>query len=196
MTQAELAQSVKKTRGAVAQWESGEVRPRHSTLKAIAEATSVDLLWLESGIDQKRVGLTVVGLVAAGTWREEELKLQPYVLPVAPHPDYPAHAQRLYRVEGSSLNRIVQDGAYLHAVDIMAANLAPAHGHLVVVQRRRHGTVEYTAKRYMVENGKRLLRPESTDSMWQEDVDINGDDDTEIAITDIVLAQWSPIGKI
>ena len=196
LTQQGLAEAVKKTRGAVAQWESGEVRPRHATLVSIASATGVPLEWLVSGVDAERTGLWVVGIVSAGTWREEDFNLKPQTKPVAPHPDFPAHAQRLYRVEGTSVNRVVEDGAYIHAVSILDADVAPTPGDLVIVERRRHGTIEYTAKRYLVEDGRQILRPESDDPRWQTDIELNGDDDTEIVITAIAIAEWKPIRRL
>lgn len=50
MTQQQLADAVGKTRGAVAQWEAGEVQPRRKTLEAIAEATGTSITWLERGV--------------------------------------------------------------------------------------------------------------------------------------------------
>lgn len=50
LTQQQLADATGKSRGAVAQWESGETRPRHATLQAIANATGKSVIWLESGI--------------------------------------------------------------------------------------------------------------------------------------------------
>lgn len=49
-TQEQLAEAVGKSRVAVAQWETGQARPRHPTLLAIAQATGVSIEWLESGI--------------------------------------------------------------------------------------------------------------------------------------------------
>ncbi len=49
MTQQDLANAVSATRGAVAQWESGDIQPRRSTLAAIARAASSDVVWLEFG---------------------------------------------------------------------------------------------------------------------------------------------------
>lgn len=51
LTQDQLASEVGKTRGAVAQWEAGDVRPRHDTLSKIAEALDVSLIWLQTGVD-------------------------------------------------------------------------------------------------------------------------------------------------
>lgn len=196
LTQDALAALVDKTRGAVAQWESGEVRPRHSSLKAIAKATNTDLLWLESGVDEENFGLMVAGIVAAGTWKEGDTEYEPCSKPVAPHPSYPAHAQRLYQVSGNSLNKLVNNGEYIHAINIMDASISPQHGDLVVVRRLEHGLTEYTAKRLLIIDGERVLRPESTDPQWQTDLILNGNEDTEITITDIVIAKWSPITRL
>lgn len=51
LTQQELADATGKTRGAVAQWESGKTRPRHSVLADIALATNREISWLESGVE-------------------------------------------------------------------------------------------------------------------------------------------------
>lgn len=195
LTQDELASAVGKTRGAVAQWESGDVRPRHATLVAIAKATGKPLMWLESGIGSEKIGLDVVGEVAAGTWLEGTVEFDAYTQAVAPHPDYPASSQRLYKVKGTSVNRIVGNGEYVHCVSLEDGGITLRTGDLVIVCRRQHGKCEYTAKRYIIENGHQILRPESDDAAWQDDVEINGDSDTEIVITDIVIAKWSPLRR-
>lgn len=195
MTQGQLAQAVGVTRGAVAQWESGDVRPRHGTLTKIAEATGKPLHWLESGVDEKIVGLTVVGEVAAGMWKEGHISFKPYARAVTPHPDYPADAQRMYKVVGNSLNKLVHDGEYIHCVDVMAGGVTPVSGDIVVVRRTEHGRVEYSAKRLIRSNGDVSLRPESDDPDFQENLDISGNDDTQIEIIDIVIAKWKPIER-
>ena len=199
MTQEQLAKAVGKTRGAVAQWESGEVHPRHSTLQAVAKATNKPIVWLSNGVgdevESPAHGLEVVGEVAAGMWKEGTVRYEKTYEPVAPHPGYPGHGQRLYRVSGNSINKIAANGEYLHAVELHAGGIEPEHGDLVIVQRLQHGLAEYTAKTLIIEDGRFLLRPESTDPDWQQDIELNGDDDTEIKITDIVIAKWSPIER-
>lgn len=198
MTQEELAKAVGKTRGAVAQWESGEVRPRHTTLVAIAEATGAGIFWLMHGGDAEggvKIGLKVVGEVAAGLWREGSVYFEQFTEPVAPHPDYPAFAQRLYRVSGSSINLIAKHGEYLHTVDVHAAGIKPEHGDLVVVKRERHGMAEYTAKQMVWKDGQWFLKPESDDPEWQSMIPVEGDAATEISVTDIVIAKWSPVAR-
>lgn len=193
MTQEALAGAVGKTRAAVAQWESGDVRPRHSTLEAVAKATGKSLAWLETG--EETGGLRVIGIVAGGVWKEGAATFRPYRVAVAPDPGYPATAQRLYRVEGNSVNRAVSDGEYVHTVDIIAADIAFEVGDIVIVRRTKHGTSEYTAKQAARVGQEWVLRPLSDDPDWQEDIVLNGDEDTMIEVTDIVIAKWSPVGR-
>lgn len=198
MTQDQLAAAVKKTRSAVAQWEGGDITPRQSSLEAIAKATNKTLNWLlvgDAASSSPSFGLRVIGEVAAGTWLEGSVHYEQSTKPVAAHPDYPANGQRLYQVAGTSINRIAANGDYLHAVDIQVAGLHPESGDLVIVRRMKHGLAEYTAKTFVHEDGEFVLRPESTDPDWQEDIRVEGDDDTEIQITDIVIAKWSPIER-
>lgn len=195
LTQEQLAVATGKTRGAVSQWESGEVRPRHSTLQAIAKATGKDLRWLESGLVPDLVGLRVIGEVAAGLWKEGSVEFKPYGQPVAPHPDYPAEMQRLYKVSGNSVNKVVADGEYIHCVSVVDGGISPLNGDLVVVCREEHGLSEYTAKRLVIDGERMVLRPESLDEQWQTDIVIDGNDDTNVMITDVVVAKWSPLRR-
>lgn len=195
LTQDQLAEAVRKTRSAVSQWESGDVRPRHSTLVAIATATGKDLRWLESGLEPDVVGMRVIGEVAAGLWKEGSVEFRPYGIPVAPHPGYPSELQRLYKVSGTSVNKIVEDGAYVHCVSVVDGGIVPENGDLVIVCRQSHGLSEYTAKRLVIEDGKKILRPESTDEQWQADIHLDGDEETTVVITDVVIAKWSPLRR-
>lgn len=197
MTQGDLAKAVGKTRGAVAQWESGEVRPRHNTLVAIAEATGRSIMWLLHGGDEGngKLGLLVVGEVAAGTWLEGTVHYAIENKPVAPDPNYPSHAQRLYRVVGKSINRVAEHGMYLHTVDVVATGIQPEHGDLVIVRRMRHGLAEYTAKQLVFHEGKWILRPESTEAEWQEDILLQSNEGDEIEVIDIVIGKWAPIER-
>jgi len=195
LTQDQLAEAVKKTRGAVSQWESGDVRPRHSTLIAIAKATGKDLRWLESGLQPDVIGMRVIGEVAAGLWKEGSVEFKPYGMPVAAHPGYPAEMQRLYKVTGDSVNKVVEDGAYVHCVSVVDGGIIPESGDLVIVCRHNHGLSEYTAKRLVISEGRKILRPESTDEQWQTDIEINGDEATTAVITDVIIAKWSPLKR-
>lgn len=192
MSQEQLAAAVGKTRGAVAQWESGDVHPRPATLKAIATATGKPLNWLMTGEDGG--GLFVIGEVAAGVWKEAGAFYTPHRVPVAPDPAYPAEAQRLYRVTGNSVNRLVGNGEFVHCVAV-DGGVRYESGDLVIVRRMEHGMAEYTAKLAIRDNGRWILRPASDDDQWQQDIELRGGDGVEVVVTDIVIAKWTPIGR-
>lgn len=193
MSQDQLALATGKSRSAVAQWESGEVRPRHKTIVQIAEATSKPLLWLESGVGDGGVGLMVIGKVAAGVWKEGSVSFSPYDIPYSPRSDFPAHAQRLYEVEGTSINRLAREGQFLHAVSVQESGVKPEDGDLVVVRRMEHGMAEYTAKVLVRAGDDYVLKPASDDPEWQTEIKFTGDDSTEIEITDVVIGVVAPI---
>lgn len=196
LTQEGLAEAVGFSRSAVYLWEEGSVRPRHTTIEKIASVTDKPLLWLESGIGADGgVGLMVIGRVAAGVWKEGSVNFKAFPLPVTPHPAYPAQAQRLWEIEGTSINKLAREGEYLHAVKVIDGGVEPEDGDLVIVRRMEHGMAEYTAKVLILRNGKPYLKPESDDPEWQNEFEVTGDDSSEIEILDIVIAKWSPLGR-
>lgn len=207
MTQQQLADAVGKTRGAVAQWEKGDVVPRRSTLESIAKATKVSIQWLERGGEGSMwadfgpsetpafTGLPVVGEVSAGIWREGSIRFEKRYEPVAPSPEYPGYGQRLYKVVGDSINRVADSGEYLHCIELHAGGFQPEHGDLVIVQRNDHGRSEYTAKQMIWKEGRWVLRPLSDNPDWSDDIELEGTEDTEIKVTDLVIAKWSPIPR-
>lgn len=195
LTQEALAAATGFSRSAVTQWEDGTIRPRHKTIAKIAEVTGKPVLWLESGVGDGGSGLMVVGRAAAGIFKEGNVSFKTYSLPVTPHPDYPSHAQRLWEIEGTSINKLAREGEYLHSVSLMEGGLQPEDGDLVIVRRMEHGMAEYTAKVLTVRNGHYRLKPDSDDPDWQTEFEIGGDDGTEIEILDIVIAKWSPLGR-
>lgn len=203
LSQTELAEAVGVTRSAVAYWEAGRNIPRRDVIAKIAEVTGKSIPWLELGtvttVSLQRC-LYVIGEVAGGVWKEGSIEFVPVKTPVAPHPDYPLKSQRLYVVRGSSVNRVVADGEYVHCVAVHESGIQPQHGDLVIVRRMQHDMAEYTAKRLVLVDKqgakKWVLRPESSDPAWQADIVMDGDESTSIEITDVVIAKWSPISRM
>lgn len=195
MSQDDLGVAIGVSRSAISKWERGILRPRLKAMTKLAEVTKKPLLWLESGVGDSGPGLMVVGRVAAGVWKEGNAERPSFPVPVAPHPSYPSGAQRLYQVEGTSINRLAIEGEYLHAVDIQEAGLRPEDGDLVIVRRMEHGLAEYTAKILSIRSGKFVLKPDSDDPEWQTEMVVTADDGTEVEIIDVVIAKWSPLGR-
>jgi hypothetical protein len=93
------------------------------------------------------------------------------------------------------MNKVAGPAEYLHTVEILNGGIVPEHGDLVVVRRMQHGLAEYTAKQMIWDDNKWVLRPLSTNPAWQNDIVLNGDDDTAIEVTDLIIARWSPIKR-
>lgn len=195
LTQEALAAATGFSRSAVTQWEDGRIRPRHKTLAKIAEVTGKPIAWLESNIGAEGGGLMVIGRVAAGVWKEGSVEFTRFPLPVTPHPSYPAEAQQLWEIEGTSINRLAREGEYLHAVDVMSSGLSLEDGDLAIVRRVEHGMAEYTAKVLNIRGGKYFLKPDSDDPQWQSEFEVTGDESSDIAIIAVVIAKWSPLGR-
>lgn len=195
LTQERFALAVGKSRAAVTQWESGEIRPRQKTIEKIAEVTKKPMIWLEAGVGEGGGGLMVIGKVAAGIWKEGTVNFAAYDAPYSPRSDFPAAAQRLWDVEGTSINKLATEGDWLLGLDIMASGISPENGDYVVARRSEHGMAEYTVKKLVIEGRRKILRPDSTDPQWQTDIEINGDDSTEIDLIDIIIGVERPVRR-
>jgi transcriptional regulator with XRE-family HTH domain len=196
------------SRSAVSKWERDEQPPSRTSLEKLSALTGTPVsAYLsfydldagevpeDAGILPVAGGLPVVGRAAAGVWKEGNVNYQTRREPVAPNAAYPAHAQRLWEIEGTSINRLAREGEYLHAVNVQDAGLSPQDGDLVIVRRMEHGLAEYTAKVLTITGDTYRLRPDSTDPQWQGEFILGGDESTEIEIIDIVIAKWVPIGR-
>ncbi len=102
------------------------------------------------------------------------------------------------RVRGTSINRLALDGDILVCLDALSG-VEFAHRDLVIVERvRDQGALrEVTAKRLVRRDGRWVLMPESTDPMWQNEIEIGEDvpqDDAEIRFIAKVKHIIKPVG--
>lgn len=152
--------------------------PSFTTIAKIADqvGTSLDEI---AGKDVMRqvAPISIVGEVAAGTWREvsdsrndADWGFDPIESPFPPDPRYPTSAQFDVVVRGSSINRFARDDENLRCVLIKAAPVEIRDGDLVIVRRTRFGghMVETTAKRLRQRGEIFELWPDSDDPRWQE----------------------------
>lgn len=193
LSQAKLAVLVGVSRPAVTQWENDDNEPDTANLIAVAEQLDVPYVWLAQGEDQSGVRpMPVLGEVAAGVWREVDGNTYEPI-PVAPSPLYPTSAQFALKVVGPSMDKLAPDGDFIHVVDVEKAKMQLRNKDIVVVERRRHGTVEVSVKRYLEEGGKITLRPESTDPRFQEPLEFvaGADDDTQVKVIAIAIGRYS-----
>jgi transcriptional regulator with XRE-family HTH domain len=200
LSQAALAKQIGVTRNAISVWESGgEAKPEN--LRKAAVILDVDYNWLATGrVATSRVvpGLALYGEIAAGVWSEVSDNQDPEVerVPVAPDPDYPAHAQFALRVRGNSVDKIAKDGTILACVDIHEGGVDIRDGDLVCVERRRGSLVETTVKR--VRKGAKSLElwPESDDPAHQKPIPFERGKDIEgVTIRALVVGVYTQVKR-
>lgn len=144
--------------------------PRLENLAALARVLEVTPEWLAYGGDEigTAPALRIVGTVEAGVWHEPGAASRRERLPLAPDPRFPADAQFVFEVRGTSMNRVAPPGALLHCLDVERSGIKPRHGDLVVVERARaSGEIELSAKRMAMRGGKVVFAAESDDPAWE-----------------------------
>lgn len=142
--------------------------------------------------------MPIIGEIAAGLWLDldgfEDREYEQHPIPF--HPGYPEDAQYGLIVLGTSINNIAKAGEVLQCVDIGISGLAPQNGDLVVVERKRAGQKEVTAKVYKRKGKLIELAPDSSDSRWTTPLTYDPTtpvQDEEITIIAVVYAVYKPL---
>lgn len=197
LTLAQLAELVGTSHATIQRLESSKMKLTQEWANRLAQVLSVQLAEVFGEIVPAVIdGLPVLGTVQAGVWREVDVADEPKYapLPISHDSRYPASAQFALMVRGTSMNRIVQDGAYIVCVSWAQLGRNPRDRDLVVVERRRDGLVETTVKRITLQNKKIILLPDSDDPRWQSPIELEGGlENDEIAITALVIGKYETL---
>lgn len=121
-----------------------------------------------AAVDHGGERLEVNGSVAAGVWRESEHwnDERQFVIDL-PSP-VPGARRFGLEVEGLSMDLFYAPGAVLDCISIYSAEVRPADGDHVIVERvRPDGLRELTVKEYRERDGERLLVPRSSDARFK-----------------------------
>jgi transcriptional regulator with XRE-family HTH domain len=142
---------------------------------------------------------TVVGSIEAGAWRDPQMLdlADKTAIGYVPDTRYVGLKQFAWKVAGSSINRIASDGDYVITVRFIDLEREPADNDLVICERHKHGTVEYTAKRVRrLPRGRVQLVPDSTDKRFQTPLWLSTDetDDVEVTATHLIIGVFRPVG--
>lgn len=148
-------------------------------------------------------GVRVAGYVAAGQWHEPDELDQPFItnLYVPPDPRFAENQQRVWIVQGRSIERTASDGKALVGVLLSeGAAIEPSDGDLVIAERRRAqgGLIERTAKRLRIYPGRIELWPEYIDDTLNVPLRLSADDGheddgTEVAIIAVVIGVYESL---
>ncbi|ACL57595.1 hypothetical protein Mnod_2632 [Methylobacterium nodulans ORS 2060] len=114
-------------------------------------------------------------------------------VPSIPHPEYAGLKQYAWRVEGTSMNRVVKAGSYVIGVAFADMPRRIQHRDLVVCQRRDHDRYEYTLKRVAITDVGIRLDPESDDPAWQDPVWLSSGETggIEVEATHLIIGTFS-----
>lgn len=138
----------------------------------------------------------VGGIVAAGTWMEAEIydDEQPFDPVPCDTQAFPNAPQIAYKISGNSCDQLgVFNGNIVLAVAYEHLNQAPQTGHIVIVERKRHGLIERTCKQVEIKPDRWELWPRSSDPRWQTPIVIHpgngdGERDEQVEIVARVIA--------
>lgn len=137
-------------------------------------------------------GLTVVGIVAAGAWRESSALASGDMLdPQVPaHPRYPLNRQFALQVSGDSINKVAHSGDYVIALK----DRSPISGNFVIIERVRHGFYEASVKQYIEMDGRTEYRYASNSLEYNDKALVVGEQDgDEVKIHGVVIGVFRPL---
>ena len=193
LSQQALADLVGLSQPAIQKIETGETR-RSKFLPEIER-----VLGLSSDASRPDVMLANVrGIVAAGAWLEEEAFAHEEFEPVPYVPlKHTGMKQFAFLIRGDSVDQArLLDGDYAICVDYWETRTHARTDDLVVVERRRAGTVERTCKVLKVTAEGYELWPRSSNPKWQTPIIVmrqhTPDTAEEVEIVALVIGKYSP----
>lgn len=141
-------------------------------------------------------GLPIVGYVAAGTWLDADEMDEPRAPKFFVPPDtrFPLESQRVWIVQGKSVERSAKDGEALICVTLEDAN--PKSGDLVIAERTRDqgALIERTAKRLRYVGSRAELVPEYLDAARNVPLPLGtGQEGETVRIIAVVIGRYSPL---
>jgi len=186
--------------------------PSFASLAAVARVLQVSMdIFVEGGavkefprpgaVTPLRVrGVTVVGNVQAGAWKEaralENEDREEVYIPYIEDGRFRGFPQFAWRVIGPSVNKLAQHGQYVITVRFIDLGRGPAEGEAVICERRKGSACEYTVKRVHFEpSGDIHLLPDSTDPRFQDPLWKSSQEtqDNEVEATQLVIGVYAPV---
>lgn len=137
--------------------------------------------------------LSVRWIAAAGLWKKQDYAYDRPLgkVPMVEDPTYDGIEQWAELIEGVSMNRHYQSGDFVHVVDIIGLQHQPEPGnHVIAVRRDPTGKMERSCKVFDVVEGRRIIRGDSTDPVWNEPVDVEEDPESTVEIVGLVIGSY------
>lgn len=155
MTQQALADAIKVSRPAIAQWEKGRTSPSAENLRNVAKATGMPLIYFFTGESGQSLAaapaitdtVPVISWVQAGEWSDVSVAAGDFEM--CPRPPNCGPSTFALRVQGESMVDKYEPGVLI----FVDPDVEPLSGDDVVVICEQHGNAEATFKRYLIEPG-------------------------------------------
>lgn len=199
LTQKQLADCADTSQAQIVRLEKSERKLTKEWAERLApclKLSAKELLFGRQSVEVGVTGLRVEGVSEAGTFRDISLQngdeADMEVISVAEDARFPRAKQYALLIHGDSMNKHFPDGCYVTCVNFADTGLELKSGMIVHVERVRGSLVETTIKAYEVRGPQKFLVPKSTNRN-HADIEINGDEDTEIIVRGIVTGSWNPI---
>jgi transcriptional regulator with XRE-family HTH domain len=197
LTQAQLAEMIGTTDATIQRLETGRRQLTERWAVQISTVLGVDVSEVFGQfLPAAAAGLSVIGEVQAGVWRETDVSDEPKhpPLPLGHDPRYQGKRQFALLVQGESMNKVFAPGTFIVCVAWSEIGRQPREGDIVVVERRRDGMVETTVKRIAIQSRKLVLMPDSTDPRFQNPIELEGSiERDEIVITALVVGRYEQL---
>ena len=200
LSQSEVARRVGVTPQAIQKLEDGGITAPRYILK-LAQVLNVDANSLQFGeVAQPKVVdvklLKVMGTAEAGAFRDISLVDEVpeddlLTIPVVRDVRFEHAQQYVLRLSGDSMNLVYPDGCFIACAAWSDTGLALRPGMRLHVERYNGALVETTVKEYVVRDGIGLLTPRSTNRAHKE-IELNGDEGTEIVVKGLVIGSFVP----
>ncbi len=189
MTQQALADAIKVSRPAIAQWEKGRTSPSAENLRNVSKATGMPLIYFFTGETGQPVAVAstisesvpVISWVQAGDW--SDVTVSPGDFEMCPRPPNCGPSTFALRVQGESMIDSYQPGVLI----FVDPDVEPVSGDDVVVLCEQHGNAEATFKRYLIEPGTGPILKVLNRNWHQQYMQLTSD----CRVVGVVMAQMS-----
>jgi SOS-response transcriptional repressor LexA len=149
-------------------------------------------------IQPEEQALPIRFLVQAGAWLEiddlSDYKAETLGLSsIAASPRFPITEQWVEKIVGDSLDKIFQDGTFIHVVSLVGSGIELKSGALVVVERVDGQKRERTVKRAIKDDEGFKLVGESNNPRWNKPFPVTDADHVTIEIVGVVIGGYTTI---
>jgi DNA-binding XRE family transcriptional regulator len=208
---AEVARAIKVNPVTFRSYFTGHAEPPLEVCLTLGHVLRVSGRWLFDGsgkpdvVSQEPVtiqpedqALPIRFLVQAGAWMETD-DLNDYgaetlgFSSIAASPRFPITEQWVEKILGDSVDKIFQDGTFIHVVSLVGSGIELKNGALVVVERVDGQKRERTVKRAMKDDEGFKLVGESNNPRWNKPFPVTDAGHVTIEIVGVVIGGYTTI---